>query len=134
MIENRIRDVASRIHAAHAMTERDVALIMDLTLPGGVISRAEAAELVRLERHVTRRHENWSRFFIESLCAHLVWESRPLAVVTAQDAHWLIVRLGLESTGHTPNSVALIETMIAEGAALDPRLVQALQPRWKLAA
>ena len=59
MWNNRIRLIASAIIRQRIVRHEDVALLRDLTLIYGGISRDEAGDLVRIERHVTNISSDW---------------------------------------------------------------------------
>ncbi|MFM8701095.1 MAG: hypothetical protein ACKOC1_06825 [Hyphomicrobiales bacterium] len=123
MWNNRIRLIASAIIRQRIVRHEDVALLRDLTLIYGAISRDEAGDLVRIERHVTNISSDWPSFFTETLTSHLVWESRPTGTLTEADAAWLNLRLGLSSVGHSQCSRALIDALASESH--DPEEVRA---------
>lgn len=114
MWNNRIRLIASAIIRQRMVRDEDVALLRDLTLIYGGISRDEAGDLVRIERHVTNISPDWPSFFTETLTAHLIWESRPTGTLTIYDAEWLSLRLGLSSVGLSQCSQALIDALASE--------------------
>jgi len=114
MWNNRIRLISSAIIRQRMVRHEDVALLRDLTLIYGGISRDEAGDLVRIERHVTNISSEWPRFFTETLTAHLIWESRPTGNLTLDDAEWLSLRLGLSSVGPSQCSNALIDALATE--------------------
>lgn len=124
MWNNRIRLIASAIIRQRIVRHEDVALLRDLTLIYGGISRDEAGDLVRIERHVTKVSSDWPSFFTETLTAHLIWESRPTGTMTIYDAEWLNLRLGLSSVGPSQCSHALIDALASESH--DPEHVRAL--------
>ncbi len=127
MLKNRISGLATRMIAKRGVTAEDVALLRDLTLPGGFVTREEAADLVRIERHVSAVHESWGDFFVETLGPHLAWECRPVGAVDEKDAAWLIERAGLDSCGPTPNTAELVARWQAEGIALPPKLMRCIE-------
>lgn len=127
MMTNRIAGIAARIIVRRVATAEDVALLRDLTLPGGFITRDEAADLVRIERHVSALHESWGGYFIETLGSHLAWETRPIGRLTESDAYWLIERAGLHSVGASRNTAALIRRWIAEGVVLPENLLRCIE-------
>lgn len=124
MWNNRIRLIASAIIRQRMVRHEDVALLRDLTLIYGGISRDEAGDLVRIERHVTNVSSEWPPFFTQTLTAHLIWESRPTGTLTIYDAEWLSLRLGLSSVGPSQCSQALIDALASESH--DPDHVRTL--------
>ena len=127
MMTNRIAGVAARIMVRRIATAEDVSLLRDLTLPGGFITRDEAADLVRIERHVSALHESWGAYFVGTVGSHLAWEARPVGRVSESDAIWLIDRAGLHSVGPTRNTGALMERWTAEGVALPENLLRCIE-------
>lgn len=124
MWNNRIRLIASAIIRQRIVRHEDVALLRDLTLIYGGISRDEAGDLVRIERHVTNISSDWPSFFTETLTSHLIWENRPTGTLTIYDAEWLSLRLGLSSVGPSQCSQALIDALASESH--DPDHVRTL--------
>jgi hypothetical protein len=127
MMTNRIASVAARIMVSRIATAEDVSLLRDLTLPGGFITRDEAADLVRIERHVSALHESWGPYFVETVGSHLAWEARPVGRVSEADALWLIDRAGLHSVGPSRNTAALMERWTDEGVALPGNLLRCVE-------
>ncbi len=134
MMMNRIAGIAARIMVRRVATAEDVSLLRDLTLPGGFVTRDEAADLVRIERHVSALHESWGQYFVETLGSHLAWETRPIGRLTEADAFWLIERAGLHRAGPTRNFAVLIERWVAEGVALPDNLLLCIETKRENAA
>jgi hypothetical protein len=129
MKANRISNVAARIMMRRRITAEDVGLLKDLTLPGGYVTREETADLVRIERHVAAADPSWGPFFVDTIGAHFAWESRPLGVVAESDARWLVERMGLETSGPTPNTAALTARWRAEGVAVPQFMLRCIEPK-----
>ena len=129
MRRNRISNVVARIMMRRRVSGEDVGLLRDLTLPGGCVTREEAADLIRIERHVAVRDRNWEAFFVDTIAAHFAWETRPSGVVAESDARWLVDRMGLDSSGATPNTAALAARWKVEGVALPQFLLRCIEAK-----
>ena len=96
----------SRLHAAaircielQQVDERAVSAMARAVSEGGFITRAEAEDLMRIERDVAETCEGWRDFFVVTMVAHLVWECRPAGRVAPADIVWLAGQLGQPRPG-----------------------------------
>ncbi len=123
MSESRIRSTISLLIERRCVEDADVERLRDLLSAGGGLSAVEAGDLVRLERHVKRMGPLWLAFFVEALAGFFVWERRPTGRLSDADIHWLAFRLGLDSTGPTPATRALL-TILGEECAEPPQALK----------
>ena len=119
--ESRIRRLVSSLIARQLVEDDDVAALRECLSAGG-LSWAEAADLVRLERHVRAMSDQWLAFFIDQMVGFFVWERRPTGQLSDGDIEWLAFRLGLDSTGPTPATRALLTVLSEEGATMPETL------------
>jgi hypothetical protein len=119
MTKSRIRSTTSLLIERQKVEDADVERLRDLLTAGGGISAVEAGDLVRLERHVREMSALWLPFFVEQMATYFIWERRPTGHISEPDIEWLIFRLGLDSTGATPSTRALL-TILSEECADPP--------------
>lgn len=55
-------------------------------------SREALAALFTVQAAQTAPNEQWTRFFIETASAQLIWDERPTGTLTEGDASWLLDR------------------------------------------
>jgi len=137
MSDSRIRSTVSLLIERCCVENADVERLRQLLAAGGGLTAGEAGDLVRLERHVKRISPLWLAFFVESLAGFFIWERRPTGRLSDADIEWLAFRLGLDSTGPTPATRALLTILNEECAdppgALTKHLAILLQtrPHWQ---
>jgi hypothetical protein len=132
MVESRIRSTISTLIERRKVEDADVGRLRDLLSAGGGLSAVEAGDLIRLERHVKEMSPLWLAFFVEALTGFFIWERRPTGKLNAADIEWLALRLGLDSTGPTPATRALL-TVLKEECADPPQGLTARLNRFSAA-
>lgn len=130
--QSRLRDLAIRCIELQQVDERTVSAMARAVAEGGFVTRAEAEDLMRIERDVAETCEGWRDFFVVTLVAHLVWECRPTGRVAPADIVWLAGQLAQPRPGAaavlgefmvelvreaTDSAEALIELAFAENRA-----------------
>lgn len=123
MTKSRIRSTISLLIERQRVEDADVERLRDLLAAGGGLSTVEAGDLVRLERHVREMSPLWISFFIEQIATFFIWERRPTGQISERDLEWLFFRLGLDSTGATPSTRALL-TILSEECVEPPPLLK----------
>ncbi len=137
MTESRIRSTISVLIDRCSVEDADVERLRELLSVGGGLTAVEAGDLVRLERHVKRMSPLWLALFVEALTGFFIWERRPTGRISEADIEWLAFRLGLDSTGPTPATRALLTVLNEECAeppvALTKRLqkISHVRPLWE---
>jgi len=137
MTDSRIRSTISLLIDRRCVEDADVERLRELLSAGGELTAVEAGDLIRLERHVKRMSQMWLAFFVEALTGFFIWERRPTGRISEADIEWLAFRLGLDSTGFTPATRALLTVLNEECAeppiALTKRLNASTQirPLWE---
>ena len=127
MVESRIRSTISLLIERRCVEDADVERLRQLLSAGGGLTVEEVGDLVRLERHVKRISPFWLAFFVESIVGFFVWERRPTGRLSEADIEWLVFRLGLDSTGPTPATRALLTILNEECAKPPPTLTKHLK-------
>jgi len=123
MTKSRIRSTISLLIERQTVEDADVERLRDLLAVGGGLNATEAGDLVRLERHVREMSPLWISFFIEQMATYFIWERRPTGQISERDLEWLLFRLGLDSTGATPSTRALL-TILSEECVDPPPLLK----------
>lgn len=113
MTKSRIRSTISLLIERRSVEDADVERLREL-LRGGGLSSVEAGDLIRLERHVRSMSGLWLPLFIEQLATYFIWDKRPTGQILEKDVDWIVFRLGLESTGATPGTRALLTILMEE--------------------
>jgi hypothetical protein len=137
MTESRVRSTISVLIDRRSVDDADVMRLRELLAIGGGLTTVEAGDLVRLERHVKRMSPLWLALFVEALTGFFIWERRPTGRISEADIEWLAFRLGLDSTGPTPATRALLTILKEECAepplALIKRLdrISHVRPLWE---
>ncbi len=119
MTKSRIRSTTSLLIERQKVEDADVERLRDLLAAGGGLTAVEAGDLVRLERHIREMSPLWLPFFVEQMATYFIWERRPTGHISERDLDWLTFRLGLDSTGATPSTRALL-TILSEECADPP--------------
>ena len=122
MTKSRIRSTISLLIERQHVEDADVERLRELLAGGGGLTAVEAGDLVRLERHVRDMSPLWLAFFVEQMAGYFIWERRPTGQITDQEIDWLAFRLGLDSTGPTPSTRALLTVLTEEAANPPPSL------------
>ena len=55
-------------------------------------TRSALALLFAIDAAQMEPSEGWVGFFVETACAHLVWDERPTGMLVAKDADWVLSR------------------------------------------
>lgn len=124
MSANRIQKIALRVIEKQSVCEKDVRDMQTAVGEFGFVTREEAATLVRMDLMANEGCEAWSDFFVDTLTAHLVWESRPTGRVKGADAAWLRAALAGPRYGAAANVGALLVTIVREAEEVDDALVE----------
>ena len=126
MTKSRIRSTITLLIERQKVEDADVERLRDLLAAGGGLSAVEAGDLVRLERHVREMSPLWLSFFVEQMATYFIWERRPTGQISERDLEWLAFRLGLDSTGATPSTRALLTILSEECVDPPPNLKKRL--------
>ena len=124
MPSSRIRDLALRCIETQSVTDQLVGALARALEEGGFVSRAEAEDLLRIERDVAEPCAAWRNFFVATLVAHLVWEARPAGVVSREDIGWLSAQIRQPRPGAAACIGALLLALVREADGSDPSLVR----------
>ncbi|WP_158816944.1 hypothetical protein [Methylocapsa sp. S129] len=81
--------ISSLIHGGR-VSGLDVAWLRREVFSEGQVSRDAAEELFAVERSAIVKAPEWSEFFVELICEHVIWQSRPTGVICEEQAEWLI--------------------------------------------
>jgi hypothetical protein len=76
------------------ITEADVQKFRRVMYADGVIDESDADALFALHRAATKQDHQWVDCFVEMLTDHLVHQATPEGYVTADNAAWLLARIG----------------------------------------
>lgn len=73
--------LVERICASGRITAEDVLALRGEVFPDGVVSSAEAAAIFRLDAACPERCPEWTRFYVDALTDHFVWQAEPRGYV-----------------------------------------------------
>lgn len=121
MSHSRIRSTVSDLIAKQSVNDADVDYLKDL-IGGGPLTPVEAGDLIRLERHGGQTGRGWAAFFVETMAGYFLRSRAPHGHLIEADIEWLAFRLGLDSTGPTPLSRALLKVLREEASVKPPSL------------
>ena len=78
------------IIAKGTMSAEDVLRLRQTMFRDGLIDRAEAEQVFRIDGACTEKDPAWSEFFVDALTDHVVWKVEPKKYVTDEKADFLI--------------------------------------------
>jgi hypothetical protein len=87
---DRSRTIISSLIHGRRVSGLDVAWLRREVFADGEVSRDAAEELFEVARADIARAPEWTKFFVELITEHVVWQSRPTGIVTDAEAQWLI--------------------------------------------
>ena len=123
---HRIQSIVIRIVEKQAIEIQDVRDLNAALEDGGFVTREEAEALFRAERMAPQACLSWSEFFVDTLTAHLVWESRPTGRITRADVDWLLAAMAQPRSGTAPNVAPLLLSLVTHAVDCDERLIALL--------
>jgi len=89
---DRSRSIISALIPGGKVCAMDVAWLRREVFADGEVSRDAADELFAVERSNIEKCPEWTEFLAEMITEHVVWQSRPTAVVNEPQAQWLVAR------------------------------------------
>ncbi|MCB1515695.1 MAG: hypothetical protein H6876_01930 [Hyphomicrobiaceae bacterium] len=95
-----------------SITEGDVMKLRSVTYADGRISAEEADALLRLNDAGLSVTRAWNDYFIEAITDFLVNQSEPMGYVTADNASWLIDRVGGDGNVMSRTKLELVINVI----------------------
>jgi hypothetical protein len=113
--------ISSLIHSGR-VSGLDVAWLRREVFGDGEVSREAAEELFEVERSNVVKAPEWTEFFVELICEHIIWQSRPTGIVNEEQAEWLIRQADKTMS---VDALAVLVNVLAEAHRV---------PRWFLAA
>lgn len=125
-MSSRIQSIVIRVVEKQAIETQDVRDLQSALEDGGFITREEAEALFRAERMAPAACLSWGEFFVETLTAHLVWESRPTGLITSDDVNWLAAAMEGPKTGPAPQLAPLLLSLVTHAVSCDERLIALL--------
>jgi len=93
------------------LTEDDVTKLRRRVLRFGCVTRAEAEALFEIDAAPCVKCDAWTALFVEAITDHVVWQSRPTGVVSAEQADWVLARVDL---AQTVTRLALLVNILGE--------------------
>lgn len=84
--DGRLQDIA----AAGRITANDVMDLRRRIFGDGVVSLEDADAVFRLDRQCADKDPSWTRFYVEALGDHFVWQSEPRGYLTDEQAQRLL--------------------------------------------
>jgi hypothetical protein len=119
---DRSRTIISALILGGRVSALDVAWLRREVFGAGEVSREAAEELFAVEQSAIVKAPEWTEFFVELICEHVVWQSRPTGVLTEEQAEWLIRQA---DQAMSVDALAVLANVLAESHRV---------PQWFLAA
>ncbi len=94
------------------ISDADVLKLRSLTFADGAISLLEAEALFRLNDAKLSFTRSWSDYFIEAITDYVVNQVEPMGYVTAENARWLVDRVGHDGCVDTRTELELVINVI----------------------
>lgn len=113
--------ISSLIHGGR-VSGLDIAWLRREVFGEGEVSRDAAEELFAVERSDIAKAPEWTEFFVELICEHVIWQSRPTGVINEEQAEWLIQQA---DQAMSVDALAVLVNVLAEAHRV---------PQWFLAA
>lgn len=107
-----------------SITDVDVTKLRSLTYADGTISPEEADALFQLNDARVTFTRSWNDYFIEAITDFLVNQAEPRGYVTAENARWLIDRVGHDGQVDTRTELELVINVIDRARWSPESLVQ----------
>ena len=124
MTKSRIHNLAMRCIEIQVVTDAMVGTLSRALEEGGYISRAEAEDLMRIERDVASPCAAWRELFVATLVAHLVWECRPAGLLAPEDLRWLSAQIAQPRPGAAASIGPLLLQIVRECQDSDAGLIR----------
>ena len=86
-------DLVGRICAAGRISAEDVLALRRQVFPDGVVSAAEAEAVFDLDHACAETCPEWTRFYVDALTDHFVWQSEPRGYVSDAQARDLLAKV-----------------------------------------
>jgi len=133
MMENEMQLLIARIAHLGEIGEAEARRIVNEVYRDGVVSRAEAEALFRLNDQLADRDPVWCERFIEAIKDFLLTREAPEGWVSEEETEWLMAVIGRNGHVETESEIDLMLALLrhAEGApeALSRFCLQAISNR-----
>jgi hypothetical protein len=90
MNTSKLQEFVTKIAAKKRITFGDVRRLQRDVLPDGIMSRADAEHVLRLDGEVDRKDGAWTDWLVAAIVDFVVWGERPTGAVEGEAAQWLI--------------------------------------------
>lgn len=84
------------------------------------------AALFEVDAAQTQPSDSWIGFFVETVCAQLIWDARPTGTLTAADASWVLQRF---DDAPSFAMLALLVRLLEEAVRLPPAFAGQVRQR-----
>lgn len=108
------------------ITRDDVTALRTSDVALGLRSRAEAEMMFAIDRSRGEKCRAWGEFLVEALTDFVVWDQRPIGVLTEDMALWLSDQVGETPT---PAGLALLVAITDEAEVVPAWFVSAIRIR-----
>lgn len=95
-----------------SIRDTDVARLRSAFYNDGHIAPEEAEALFRLDQACSDKADGWADFFVEALTDYVVNQADPVGYVTAENASWLIERIGHDGRLETRTELELLVNVL----------------------
>jgi hypothetical protein len=123
---DRSRTIISSLIHGRRVSGLDVAWLRREVFADGEVSRDAAEELFEVARADIEKAPEWTKFFVELITEHVVWQLRPTGSVTDPDAQWLIDQADRTMT---VDALAVLVNVLAEAHRVPQWFVRAVRKR-----
>lgn len=100
----------------------DVAALRRVFYADGVIDRAEAEAICRLEAAAPARCAQWAAFYVEALTEYILFREPPQGYVSPDNAAWLIAQLSADGRVRTETELELVVRVMEKATGVPESL------------
>lgn len=116
------------IIAKGSVTADDVLRLRRTMFHDGLIDRAEAEQVFRIDAACTEKDPAWAEFFVDALTDHVVWKVEPKKYVSDEKADFLLTHILHDGRVDTETELELLINVVHWALSCPPALsVLALQ-------
>jgi hypothetical protein len=116
-------DPVGVIEAKGSITADDLLTLRRSVFRDGIVSRAEAEAIFRLDRMCAEKAAVWGEFFVDSLTDYFVWKSEPPKYVDDAGARFLIDSITVDGRVEGKTALELLVNVVHWAEAVPESLI-----------
>jgi hypothetical protein len=116
-------DPVGVIEAKGSITADDLLTLRRSVFSDGIVSRAEAEAIFRLDRMCAEKAAVWGEFFVDSLTDYFVWKSEPPKYVDDAGARFLIDSITVDGRVEGKTALELLVNVVHWAEAVPESLI-----------